>query len=102
MARLEANRVTWEKVEVFGKECLFTALRIDRNSIPKGYTMYEIRHRDEDWGEPIEIAFGVLVNFFGTLLSKEEFELESSAVTDNAYMWIEDGEWKYLDEMVTL
>ena len=102
MARLEANKVTWEKVEVFGKECLFSALRIDRKTVPEGYIMYEVRHSDEDWGEPVEIALGVLVNFFGTLLTKEALELEPSAVTGNAYLWIEDGEWNYLNEAVTI
>ena len=102
MARFEANKVTWEKVEVFGKECLFTALRVDRDTIPEGYIMYEIRHSDEDWGEPIEIALGVLVNFFGTLLTKEALDLDASESTGNAYMWIEGGDWNYLDEAVTI
>lgn len=100
MARLKANDVTWTKVEVMGKECLFSDLRIDRNSIPEGYLMYEVRHSDEDWGEPVEIALGILVNFFGTLLTKEPFTLEQSTVTDNAYLWLEDDSWHYLDEYV--
>lgn len=99
MARFDANEVSWEKVKVLDKEGLFSDLRIKRDSIPEGYLMYEIRHNDEDWGEPVEIALGVLVNFFGTLLVKESLELESSP-TGNAYLCIGEGCWEYLDEIV--
>lgn len=90
--------VMWEKVEVQGKECLFNDSRIDRKTVPECYNMYEVRHSDDDWGEPIELALGVMVNFFGTLLTKEPFELEPSVVTDNAYLWLEDDDWHYLGE----
>lgn len=100
MARFKANEVSWEKVKVMGKECLFNDLRIDRQSIPEGYFMYEVRHDDEDWGEPVEIALGVMVNFFGTLLTKEQFTLEPSPITDNAYLWIEEGGWYYSGKFV--
>jgi hypothetical protein len=102
MARYKANEVSWEKVEVMGKECLFSSLRIDRESIPEGYFMYEIRHDDEDWGEPIQIGEWVMVNFFGTLLSKEQFVLEPTIRQNNAYLWLEDDSWSYLDEFVKL
>lgn len=102
MARFNAHEVTWEKVEVMGKECLFSDLRIDRKSIPEYYLMYEVRHDDEDWGEPVEIGLGIMVNFFGTLLTKEAFDLEPSTVTSNEYLWLEEDSWKYLDESVKL
>ena len=98
MARFKVNEVSWQKVEVLGKEGLFNDLRIDRNSIPEGYFMYEVRHDDDDWGEPVEIGLGILVNFFGTLLTKEPIVLEPSQITDNAYLWLEEGDWSYLDE----
>ena len=96
MARYKANEVTWEKVKVLNKECLFNDLRITRDSIPEGYTMYEVRHSDDDWGEPCEIDFGILVNFFGTLLTKEPFEelLETDVYIE------ESTDWFYLDEYV--
>lgn len=100
MARYKANEVTWEKVHVLGVECLFNDLRIDRNSVPEGYLMYEVRHSDEDWGEPCEIALGILVNFFGTLLVKEPYELEYSPLTKNGYLDFETKDWVYLDEYV--
>lgn len=46
--RYDAVAVNWEHVEVKGKKCLFSNLRINRSSIPEGYFMYEVRHSDED------------------------------------------------------
>lgn len=100
MARYKANEVAWYTVEVLGKECLFVDMRIDRETVPEGYTMYEVRHADDDWGEPVEIAIGILVNFYGTLLTKEPFDLEPSAVTNNSYLEIGDGDWSYTGEIV--
>ena len=101
MARENAMNVTWEKVEVLGKEGLFTPLRVDKTTIPEGWYFYEVRHSDEDWCDPIEIALGILVNRFGTLIVKEPFELEPSPITDNAYLGIDpENDWKYLDENV--
>ena len=95
MTRQNAMEMTWDVVEVLGKECLFNDLRIDRNTIPEGYFMYEVRHADEDWGEPCEIALGILVNFYGTLIAKEQFDLETD--TNNPYVYIEwDKDWRYL------
>lgn len=98
MSRLNAKEVTWEKVELLGKECLFNDMRIDRNSIPEGWYFYEVRHSDEDWGEPVEIGLGILVNFYGTLLSRESFELEMSQKTGNGYLWFDSEDWWYLGE----
>lgn len=101
MARENAMNVTWEKVEVLGREGLFTCLRVDRSTIPEGWYLYEVRHDDNSWGDPVEIALGVLANHFGTLIVKEPFELESSPLTDNAYLDIDpEKDWKYLDEIV--
>lgn len=97
MARLNAMSVTWEKVEVLGKMGLFTDSRIDRNTIPDDWYFYEVRHADNDWCEPVEVALGVFVNFWGTLITKEPLPLEPSTVTDNAYLEIDaDKDWKYL------
>lgn len=99
MARFNANDIAWEKVEVLNREGLFTELRVDRNSIPKGWHMYEVRHGDNDWGEPVEIARGILVNHFGTLLVKEPFDLIPFPATGNDYLYIEaEKDWIYLGE----
>lgn len=95
--RCKAMNVMWEKVEVLGKEGLYSSLRVDKDTIPNGWHFYEVRHDDNDWCEPIEIALGVLVNHFGTLITKEPLPLEQSTNTDNAYLYIDpDKDWKYL------
>lgn len=101
MARFNAKEIAWEKVEVLGQNGLFTELRVDRNTIPKEWHVYEVRHHDNDWGKPIEIARGILVNFYGTLLVKEPIELEPFPQTGNDYLYIEEDEdWNYLGESV--
>lgn len=103
MTRQNAMELSWEKVEVLGKECLFNDLRVDRKTVPEGYFMYEVRHADEDWGEPCEIALGILVNFYGTLLSKEQFDLEPNETKTNSYKYIDwENDWDYLGGIVKL
>ena len=99
MSRVDAKETCWEKVEVLGREGLFTCLRVDRNTVPEGWYMYEVRHDDECQGEPVEIALWVMVNHWGTLLVKEPFDLEKSQLTNNAYLCIDQEEdWNYLGE----
>ena len=100
MSRVDAKETCWEKVEVLGREGLFTCLRVDRNTVPEGWYMYEVRHDDECQGEPVEIALWVMVNHWGTLLVKEPFDLEKSQITNNAYLYIDPEEdWNYLGEI---
>lgn len=101
MARFNAMDVSWERVEVLGKEGLFTNLRIDRNTVPEGCYMYEVRHDDDNWGDPVEIALGVLVNHWGTLMMFEPLELIPDANLHNAYLDINpETDWNYLGEVV--
>ncbi len=94
MARLNAMGVIWEKVEVLGKEGLFTDWRIDRNTIPEGWYFYEVRHADNDWCEPVEVALGVLVNFLGTLITKEPILPEPFTSDDDTYVYIDlEKDW---------
>ena len=94
--RKNAKEIEWEKVEVLGKEGLFTDYRVNRDTIPEGYFMYEIRHDDDCQGDPVQIAKWVIVNFWGTLLVKEPFNLEPSPMTNNAYLSIDPEEdWSY-------
>ena len=94
--RKNAKEIEWEKVEVLGKEGLFADYRVNRDTIPDGYFMYEIRHDDDCQGDPVQIAKWVMVNFLGTLLVKEPFELEPSPTINNAYLNIDPEEdWSY-------
>lgn len=101
MTRFNAKEIAWEKVEVLGQEGLFIDLRVDRKTIPEGWHVYEVRHSDNDWGEPVEICLGVLVNFYGTLLVKEPIELVPFPETGNDYLYIDwEDDWDYLGESI--
>ena len=82
MARQNAMEEAFELVEVCGKPALFTCLRIDRETVPKGLQVYEIRHADEDWGEPAQIARGILINHFGTVIMREKLRLPADGYMD--------------------
>lgn len=75
MTRENATKVQYQEVELFDKMVLFFDGRIDKKTVPDGVHLYEIRHADDDWSEPVEIAKGILANFYGTIFSREEFQL---------------------------
>lgn len=98
MARLDMMGVTWEEVEVLGKVGFFTDWRVDRNTIPDEWYVYEVRHDDNDWCTPVEVALGVLVNFLGTLITKEPILPEQVISDDDTYVYIDaEKDWKYLN-----
>ncbi len=72
--RYQADELRYEQVTVLEKEAIFTDLRVLRDSVPKGFSCYEVRHDDESLGNPVEIARGILVNFYGTLLVQGSLE----------------------------
>ena len=53
--RYQANELRYEQITVLEKEAIFTELRVLRDSVPKGFSCYEVRHDDECQGNPVEI-----------------------------------------------
>ena len=93
---IDARKEKFQVVTVLGEKMLFTNARVDRQSVPKGLYLYEVRHSDEDWGEPIQIAEWIRVNHWGTLLSSKPIELEKSPVIYNSYRDIDpEIDWNY-------
>ena len=93
---IDARKEKFQVVTVFGEKMLFTNARVDRSTVPKEIHMYEVRHSDEDWGEPIQVAEWIRVNHWGTLLSVKPIKLEKSPVIDNSYRDIaEETDWNY-------
>lgn len=82
MARYNAMEETYTEIQVLGKPALFHDLRLDRNTVPKGLYLYEVRHDDEGWGNPVQIAKGILVNHFGTILTREPIKLSPYGYLD--------------------
>lgn len=61
----------WLPAIVFGKAALITYDRIEECTIPDGLYKYEVSYED---GVPARVARGVWVNFYGTILVKEELD----------------------------
>lgn len=94
--RANATKERFESVTVFGYPMLFTCLRIDRDTVPDGLYMYEVRHDDDQQGEPVQIARWVMVNHWGTLISKRPIRLQPNFNGTNAYRDIDPAsEWSY-------
>lgn len=54
--RENAMQERYTEVTVLGKPMLFTDLRIDRATVPKGLYIYEVRHDDDKWGDPAQMT----------------------------------------------
>ncbi len=82
MARYHAMNETYTEIEVLGRPALFHDMRIDRSTVPKGLFLYEVRHDDDGLGDPVQIAKGILVNHYGSILTREPLKLPSDGYLD--------------------
>ena len=82
MERMDAKNVTYEGIELFGKPAILTDWRIDRNTVPKGFYAYDIRHDDDTWRYPVQMADNILVNFYGTVSVNEKVKLSKDGKRD--------------------
>ena len=44
---IDARKESFEEVTVLGVPMLFTAMHVDKSTVPKGLYLYEVRHDDE-------------------------------------------------------
>lgn len=91
MARYDYNKEHFEKVSVCGIKCLFNDARIERNTVPEGKYQYEIGGDDDSGGEPARVQYGVLVNFFGTLICDVPLTLGTDHV-----LWLQEGDFTWI------
>ena len=89
--QLDYRREKFNKVKVCGVECDFSDMRIDRSTVPEGRYQYEVADDDESQGNPARIKRGIVVNFFGTLISDVPLALGRDGV-----LWLHDGDFVYL------
>lgn len=66
----------YEQLKIFGFHVLFTPTRIPLNLLPSNIHRYEVRHDDEGQGIMCELAKKILVNHWGTVLSKKPIPLD--------------------------
>ena len=71
MTRLDYREESFSQVSVCGILCEYSDMRIDRSTVPEGKYQYEVAGDDESGGEPVRVKSGILVNFFGTMISDE-------------------------------
>ena len=89
--RYNALEQRYMDIRVFGKPALFYDMRLDRNTVPKGLYLYEVRYDDDNIGEPVQLAKKILVNYFGTILTREPITLNSDGYLDIS----EKEDWDY-------
>ena len=70
---IDARKETFDLIQLDGVTCLFTNLRVKRETVPNGLYCYDIRDSDDLDGSFAEVNDFVLVNHWGTILSKVEF-----------------------------
>ncbi len=92
MARVNAMEEIFEEVTVLDMPAMFTSLRIDRRTVPAGYHVYEVRHDDGCQGDAVQIARGIMVNHWGSLITRDEITLP-----DGKYLDIEPDDLAFAD-----
>lgn len=81
----------FELMEFFvDTKVLMTCRRISRAIIPEGLFAYDLRHDDESQGDICEIKPFVLVNHWGTIISKVPIEMN-----EDGYRLIDNDDYSY-------
>lgn len=75
MSRYNAITENFEEITILDKPALFTPLRIDRDTVPGGYYLYEVRHDDDCRGDAVQIARNIYVNHWGSLIMRDELAI---------------------------
>lgn len=88
---LDYRKEKFTKVRVCSIVCDFSDMRIDRNTVPEGRYQYEVADDDESQGNPVRVKQGIMVNFFGTLISDVQLSIGSDGV-----LWLNDGDFEWL------
>ena len=82
----------FQDVEVCGIRCLFSDVRIDRATVPEGKYKYEVAGDDESGFDPARVQKGVMINFWGTLISDEPLPIDERGHV----LWLDDGDFVWV------
>ena len=74
----DAKKAAYQEVTILGRPALFAECRIDNSTVPKGLYRYELRHGDENWGDPVSLSRNIIVNYYGAVLTREPFQLRTA------------------------
>ena len=85
MKLVNFNDIEFEPITICGIEGLFTILRVDKDTIPKGWNKYSIRHSDEgdEWFCTLEKF--VWANHCGDFITKDEVVINESIYINEDY-----------------
>jgi hypothetical protein len=72
----DVKAITYDLAILFGKPVLYVDMRIAPNSLPEGLYTYDLRHSDDDWSQPATLQRQVTVNYFGTVISQNQMQLD--------------------------
>ena len=96
MKPINAHEADYESFEIFGKDALFTSLRIDRKTLPEGLYAYDLRDCDDCTGDPSELKNYVMVNHWGTVVVREPIDGAENGVL------MDRNDYNYLGDRMTL
>lgn len=96
MKPIDANETDYERFEILGHDALFTCLRIDRKTLPDGLYAYDLRDSDDCDGAPSELKTFVVVNHWGTVITKEPIEGADEGIV------LDEDDYNYLGEDMML
>ena len=65
----------YQQIELFGKPALFSNGRIDRDKLPEGLYVYDLRGSDYDPGMPVTLESHVTVNHAASVITAAPIEL---------------------------
>jgi hypothetical protein len=85
---VDAEKEEFNLMHLFGNLVLFTTNRIDRGTVPNNMFMYETRGSSQD-GHIHMLMHRVIVDFFGTIISKEPL-LPTADLDTRSYVDLKD------------
>lgn len=99
MSAVDARKEHYEAVEILGIPGLFTTLRVDRATIPKGVYAYDMQTSEQDWSHPCLLARHITVEHFGTVLTASPVP-----IPPNGYLDLSPGDFEgqFCGERMTL
>ncbi|MDR1702506.1 MAG: hypothetical protein LBR56_07000 [Sporomusaceae bacterium] len=75
MPKCNAMTIYFDEITLFNQPVLFTPLRVDAATVPEGYYLYEVRHDDDCQGNAVQIAKSIIVNHWGSFITRDEIQL---------------------------
>ena len=86
----------YQLMEIAGQEAIFSNGRFDRDKLPDFLHCYDIR--DDSYGNPARLEPSVVVNHFGSILTKRPIEFPPEGYID----LIADDDWTFSEEQLTV